>query len=48
MPDISLVSVRNVMPSSTKDLLLRPLGDTIYMMPPYCVTMDLNKIDAGI
>ncbi|MGY4509556.1 adenosylmethionine--8-amino-7-oxononanoate transaminase [Bradyrhizobium sp. USDA 3650] len=30
-------------------LLLRPLGNTIYVMPPYCVTAgDLDEIYAGI
>jgi adenosylmethionine---8-amino-7-oxononanoate aminotransferase len=32
-----------------KDLLLRPLGNTIYVMPPYCVTQDdLDEIYAAI
>jgi adenosylmethionine---8-amino-7-oxononanoate aminotransferase len=32
-----------------KDLLLRPLGNTIYVMPPYCITQaDLNEIYAAI
>ncbi len=32
-----------------RDLLLRPLGNTIYVMPPYCVTAeDLNEVYAGI
>ncbi|OAF08742.1 adenosylmethionine--8-amino-7-oxononanoate aminotransferase BioA [Bradyrhizobium centrolobii] len=32
-----------------RNLLLRPLGNTIYVMPPYCVTMaDLDEIYAGI
>jgi adenosylmethionine---8-amino-7-oxononanoate aminotransferase len=32
-----------------RDLLLRPLGNTIYVMPPYCVTeADLDKIYAAI
>jgi adenosylmethionine-8-amino-7-oxononanoate aminotransferase len=32
-----------------RDLLLRPLGNTIYVMPPYCVTAaDLDEIYAGI
>lgn len=32
-----------------RNLLLRPLGNTIYVMPPYCVTApDLNEIYAGI
>jgi adenosylmethionine---8-amino-7-oxononanoate aminotransferase len=31
------------------NLLLRPLGNTIYVMPPYCVTAaDLNEIYAAI
>jgi adenosylmethionine-8-amino-7-oxononanoate aminotransferase len=31
------------------DVLLRPLGNTIYVMPPYCVTMDdLDRIYAVI
>jgi adenosylmethionine-8-amino-7-oxononanoate aminotransferase len=30
-------------------LLLRPLGNTIYVMPPYCVTSaDLHEIYAAI
>ncbi|QQO23646.1 adenosylmethionine--8-amino-7-oxononanoate transaminase [Bradyrhizobium diazoefficiens] len=32
-----------------QNLLLRPLGNTIYVMPPYCVTAaDLDQIYAGI
>ncbi|WP_426411679.1 adenosylmethionine--8-amino-7-oxononanoate transaminase [Bradyrhizobium ganzhouense] len=32
-----------------RNLLLRPLGNTIYVMPPYCVTaVDLDQIYAGI
>jgi len=32
-----------------RNLLLRPLGNTIYVMPPYCVTAaDLNEIYAAI
>ncbi|MGF6312846.1 adenosylmethionine-8-amino-7-oxononanoate aminotransferase [Bradyrhizobium sp. i1.8.4] len=32
-----------------RNLLLRPLGNTIYVMPPYCVTeSDLGEIYAGI
>ncbi|MBK5652182.1 MULTISPECIES: adenosylmethionine--8-amino-7-oxononanoate transaminase [Bradyrhizobium] len=32
-----------------RNLLLRPLGNTIYVMPPYCVTeADLQEIYAGI
>ena len=32
-----------------RNLLLRPLGNTIYVMPPYCVTVaDLNEIYTGI
>lgn len=32
-----------------RNLLLRPLGNTIYVMPPYCVTAaDLDEIYAGI
>ncbi|MGY3353567.1 adenosylmethionine-8-amino-7-oxononanoate aminotransferase [Bradyrhizobium sp. GM0.4] len=32
-----------------RNLLLRPLGNTIYIMPPYCVTApDFNEIYAGI
>lgn len=32
-----------------RNLLLRPLGKTIYVMPPYCVTMaDLEEIYQGI
>jgi adenosylmethionine-8-amino-7-oxononanoate aminotransferase len=32
-----------------RNLLLRPLGNTIYVMPPYCVTeSDLDQIYAGI
>jgi adenosylmethionine-8-amino-7-oxononanoate aminotransferase len=34
---------------ANKDLLLRPLGNTIYVMPPYCVTQgDLDEIYAAI
>ncbi|MHB0790545.1 adenosylmethionine--8-amino-7-oxononanoate transaminase [Bradyrhizobium sp. 5.13L] len=32
-----------------RNLLLRPLGNTIYVMPPYCVTAaDLDQVYAGI
>jgi adenosylmethionine---8-amino-7-oxononanoate aminotransferase len=32
-----------------RNLLLRPLGNTIYVMPPYCMTVaDLDEIYAGI
>ncbi len=32
-----------------RNLLLRPLGDTIYVMPPYCFTpADLEEVDAAI
>jgi adenosylmethionine-8-amino-7-oxononanoate aminotransferase len=32
-----------------RSLLLRPLGNTIYVMPPYCVTAeDLDEIYAAI
>lgn len=31
-----------------RNLLLRPLGNTIYVMPPYCVTAaDLHEIYRG-
>jgi adenosylmethionine---8-amino-7-oxononanoate aminotransferase len=34
---------------SDRNLLLRPLGNTIYVMPPYCVTAaDLHEIYAAI
>jgi adenosylmethionine-8-amino-7-oxononanoate aminotransferase len=34
---------------SSRNLLLRPLGNTIYVMPPYCVTQgDLDEIYAAI
>jgi adenosylmethionine-8-amino-7-oxononanoate aminotransferase len=33
----------------SRNLLLRPLGNTIYVMPPYCVTAaDLNEVYVGI
>ncbi|WP_407180612.1 adenosylmethionine--8-amino-7-oxononanoate transaminase [Bradyrhizobium sp. STM 3562] len=33
----------------SRNLLLRPLGNTIYVMPPYCITAaDLDAIYAGI
>jgi adenosylmethionine---8-amino-7-oxononanoate aminotransferase len=33
----------------SRNLLLRPLGNTIYVMPPYCVTAeDLREIYAAI
>jgi adenosylmethionine-8-amino-7-oxononanoate aminotransferase len=32
-----------------RDLLLRPLGNTVYVMPPYCITdADLNRVHATI
>lgn len=32
---------------NNRDLLVRPLGNTIYVMPPYCVTeSDLDAIPA--
>ena len=32
-----------------RDLLLRPLGNTIYVMPPYCIGEDeLSRIYAAI
>ncbi|WP_298675101.1 adenosylmethionine--8-amino-7-oxononanoate transaminase [uncultured Sphingomonas sp.] len=32
-----------------RDLLLRPLGNTIYVMPPYCIDeADLDRLYAGI
>ncbi len=32
-----------------RNLLLRPLGNTIYVMPPYCVTaVDIDQIYAAI
>jgi adenosylmethionine-8-amino-7-oxononanoate aminotransferase len=32
-----------------RDLLLRPLGNTVYVMPPYCIEdADLDRIYAGI
>ena len=34
---------------ASRNLLLRPLGNTIYVMPPYCVTQtDLDEIYAAI
>ncbi|WP_439373285.1 adenosylmethionine--8-amino-7-oxononanoate transaminase [Bradyrhizobium sp. DASA03120] len=34
---------------NNRNLLLRPLGNSIYVMPPYCVTAaDLDEIYAGI
>lgn len=34
---------------NSRNLLLRPLGNTIYVIPPYCVTAaDLNEIYAAI
>ncbi len=34
---------------NSRNVLLRPLGNTIYVMPPYCVTAaDLNEIYAAI
>jgi adenosylmethionine---8-amino-7-oxononanoate aminotransferase len=34
---------------SSRNLLVRPLGNTIYVMPPYCVTqVDLDEIYAAI
>jgi adenosylmethionine-8-amino-7-oxononanoate aminotransferase len=33
----------------TRDLLLRPLGNTVYVMPPYCIDdADLDRIYAAI
>jgi len=32
-----------------RDLLLRPLGNTVYVMPPYCITdAQLDRVYAGI
>jgi adenosylmethionine-8-amino-7-oxononanoate aminotransferase len=32
-----------------RDLLLRPLGNTIYVMPPYCIDeADLDRIYGAI
>lgn len=32
-----------------RDLLVRPMGDTVYVMPPYCISeADLDKIYEGI
>lgn len=34
---------------SSRDLLIRPLGNTIYVMPPYCITAaDLDEIYTSI
>jgi len=34
---------------SSHDLLLRPLGNTVYIMPPYCIDdADLDRLYAGI
>ena len=34
---------------NSRKLLLRPLGNTIYVMPPYCATVaDLNEVYAAI
>ena len=34
---------------NSRNLLLRPLGNTIYVMPPYCViTEDLDEIYGAI
>jgi adenosylmethionine-8-amino-7-oxononanoate aminotransferase len=34
---------------NSRNLLLRPLGNTIYVMPPYCVTAaDIAEIYAAI
>lgn len=34
---------------NNRGLFLRPLGNTIYVMPPYCVTeSDLDEIYSGI
>ena len=34
---------------ASRNLLLRPLGNTIYVMPPYCVTQaDLDEVYAAI
>lgn len=34
---------------ASQDLLLRPLGNTIYIMPPYCIDeVDLSALYAGI
>ena len=34
---------------SSHDLLLRPLGNTVYVMPPYCIDdADLDRLYAGI
>jgi adenosylmethionine-8-amino-7-oxononanoate aminotransferase len=32
-----------------RDVLLRPMGDTVYVMPPYCITdADLDRIYAAV
>jgi adenosylmethionine-8-amino-7-oxononanoate aminotransferase len=32
-----------------RGLLLRPLGDTVYLLPPYCITdAQLDQAYAGI
>lgn len=32
-----------------RDLLLRPMGNTVYVMPPYCIDeADLDRVYAGI
>ena len=34
---------------ATRDLLVRPMGDTVYVMPPYCIDeADLDRIYAAI
>jgi adenosylmethionine-8-amino-7-oxononanoate aminotransferase len=34
---------------TARDLLLRPLGNTVYVMPPYCIDeADLDAIYAAI
>ena len=32
-----------------RDLLLRPMGNTVYVMPPYCIGEDdLDRVYAGV
>jgi adenosylmethionine-8-amino-7-oxononanoate aminotransferase len=46
---LSAIGPRLLAYFAEQDLLLRPLGNTIYVMPPYCIEeADLNALHSGI